>query len=781
MAIVLKCENGHTLRVKDEAAGKKVRCPQCQTVVVVDEDAGADDFEAEEQTAATSRKRGSPTGKKGKGKSKTKKKSGSGLMIGLIVGGVAAALLLVGTSLFLVFRPGAQTTVASPTNNTPPPAAPAVAPPEPPPSVPVGGGDGKRKISLPAQLATPPADPPPNTPATPPPNAPAIGEKAVLRIGAKSDRKIETPAAAVAVPPTDESAAPSGIAPGGLHIWDTGENSGETAAATSLTSRGKNWLPVGPEAGAAHQFRGDCVIENEKLWLHIPKDQATPVRMAAKEGNSTEVSVPINFLGGVSPASGSRSVTVGDRSEDVVSVTIGKEGEGPSVTCRVNRGKLWVEFIPQERAEQLSMGVHAPYVVIPTQFGEDAICDATAESSQATLPLPRENLVIALQQEGNSLCVLTYPSIAQAGELKISTTGSVPMPTPPPNNNSRRLINTPAAAENSSSAPRAQVTDITAKFAGNSVFAAVLPQKDQWFSEPVAKKYSATGQYLINWKPPHAGVWRLAGRIQRQYYVTDVLPEHFVFSCSRSGTLECLFGFLSRSSEAEATEPVTPITVYRETLGSTPANAYLLDTEFGATIYQDKTKNRDVCNTIDEIKGTWRTSPDAVRMDPSSIKPLFADVSTIMARMDRRLRELEDLMSHAQQEFDKLPATDSAASGDGAYPTFTAALRRSQTMFKSVRMVRVEPAEKFANDIEQKLQKSGKSRLNVSELDRLAERIRDVANHQEDQMKKLRGMALQLAEACAKERDAAEAPLPENIVSLGHHCRRVLRMRDTEE
>ena len=97
MAIVLKCENGHTLRVRDDAAGKKVRCPECQTVVVIDEDAAADDFEARQPTSQSSKRQGTTGAARKKGKNK--KKTGSGTMVFVIAGAAGVVLLLVGLGL----------------------------------------------------------------------------------------------------------------------------------------------------------------------------------------------------------------------------------------------------------------------------------------------------------------------------------------------------------------------------------------------------------------------------------------------------------------------------------------------------------------------------------------------------------------------------------------------------------------------------------------------------------------------------------------------------------
>ena len=147
--------------------------------------------------------------------------------------------------------------------------------------------------------------------------------------------------------------------------------------------------------------------------------------MAAKEANSSEAVIPINILGTPS-AEGPRISRVTELSGDSALVTFGVEHRGPKVACRISKGKYWIEVIPLTGAEQLTIGIKARFVVLPTEFGEDQICDAddAIRRNISSAPLPHENMVIALEQEGNHMCIVTYPSIRQAGELTLGSRDS---------------------------------------------------------------------------------------------------------------------------------------------------------------------------------------------------------------------------------------------------------------------------------------------------------------------------------------------------------------------
>lgn len=558
------------------------------------------------------------------------------------------------------------------------------------------------------------------------------------------------PGSASAAPETaaTKSAAPQSV--GRVSVWDTG-GSKQTANDVDLVSRGAAWIQVAPADIASHKLGGGCVVENEKLWLHVPKDASLPVRIAARHEDGPVVVVPITIGSAESKSTGPRVIRIKKLADDSALVTW--SGVGGAVGCCVEANKSWVEVLPGDGAEQLAIGVAARFVVVPTEFGEDAILDAAIPTERRSVPLPQGNTVLALQQEGHSITMLTFPSNAQAGAVTLGAAGGA----------AGKLVNR-----------------ISARFNDQSVFVGVLPQSDLWFSEGVGKKYSASGQYPLGWKPPCAGVWRLAGRIQGQYYISEAPHDRLIFACSKSGTLECLIGYLSRPLERAADDAVTPLTVYRETLGDAAGNAYLVESDAGDPVELRKTKYRDVCNSVDDIKDVWRNSPNKLKSDPDYVPALLADCQSIIGRMDLRLRDYAALSQHVGEAAAQADADDSGKA-DAGLAAFRSTVHKCDGMLKTLPPVSTDHLTPLVEEIQSKAATPPQNRASVSELDALAERLRDVASDQEVRLKKLRAAALQLSEACAKQRKAATGPEPQYVTDLGRHCRKVLRTRDVEE
>lgn len=153
MAITASCPNGHSFPVRDDLAGKKVRCPQCSAVSVVGGGAAAggtakpakgkaagkdpwdldDPFEGEEaapkKSAAAPARGGGAPAKSGGRKKRSSKSSGSSFPIGAMLGGLAGLAVLGGGVWFWLGRTPAAVeappVAAAPAAPASPPASPA--------------------------------------------------------------------------------------------------------------------------------------------------------------------------------------------------------------------------------------------------------------------------------------------------------------------------------------------------------------------------------------------------------------------------------------------------------------------------------------------------------------------------------------------------------------------------------------------------------------------------------------------------------------------------------
>lgn len=209
MPITASCSNGHSFKARDEFAGKKVRCPQCSTVVVVGgETSGGgtggaetgkekakapaadpweieDPFEAEEpaeQEQSAVKRKGSAKAKAGSGRKKKGTASGGAAKspLQLIVGVIALGMLIEGGILIsrrlqssradapaVAGSPSAPGTPAAPEPAAivapPAPAATVALAPVPMPGTPAGSASpmppGTAAEGKPRELKLPSVDP----------------------------------------------------------------------------------------------------------------------------------------------------------------------------------------------------------------------------------------------------------------------------------------------------------------------------------------------------------------------------------------------------------------------------------------------------------------------------------------------------------------------------------------------------------------------------------------------------------------------------------------------
>jgi hypothetical protein len=757
MAINLECPKGHKLRVKDELAGKTVRCPKCQTPVRVDQ-AGESRKQAQEAEEFDSASFGETAGKAMRLPQPTRstrpKKSpvqpnGGGWKIALaIVGGLlvtAGAIVLV----IFVGKP-AKSPVANATESSGTPHAPeakgervASATVENPPAK-VKAGRGRTQYLAGVKLL---------------PNAVALAQKpsaAATVIAAVKPKRIPT-GGALNKPP--EAPVVKGVV-----VWDTVKPGRQKDALDDAADPGAGWERVTPKAGETYQFRGDCVIENENLRLRAQRAEPGHATLSAKGGVGRQATVPIFIAGHGAKPSGPISISVASLSSDSATVEYGAADSagGTRVACHVESGKYWVEVKPLTKAEGLVVGVKSQFVVVPSEFGEDLNFDALSCKGSQSIPLPNENLVLALQCDGNFMTVLTYPANDQAGAVTVGSGAGV---------------------ENHGTALKLYATAVSAKFNGKSVFVGVLPQKDNWYYEPVNKKYSASGQYNIPWHPPYPGVWRLAGRVNGRYFVRDVSDDNFVFACSLSGTLDCVFGYFNGLADNSPTGTASPAAIYREMLEHTQPGDSLSKNEGGdegRSLMRRKTRYRDVCNSVDDMRDRWRNKRETLESEPDYVANLLADCKAILERMERRMCEYQDLTEHVSESIAEMKQKEGGKDG-AALRTFAAAAQRSQVKLKGIKVITAARGVEAAEKIEQKIHLPRGSQLNVAELDQIAESMRDVANKQEEELKKLRAITLQLAQVCTKQRKGMPQALKPYVTSIGLHCRKVLKNRDPEE
>ncbi|MFH1268002.1 MAG: hypothetical protein ABIK89_19975 [Planctomycetota bacterium] len=549
----------------------------------------------------------------------------------------------------------------------------------------------------------------------------------------------------------------------GVVVWDTGRPYKTRGRAFAALEDQSTWDRLPVDADKDYRFKGDCVVENRHLWLYLPVSDGKGAFLRAKTagGAPREIALHEYDMEG-RRSEGTKSVRILRNHPQEVVVEYGARSPQKKtvmVGYHLAAGRHWVEAEPRENAGRLAVGSRSQQVVVPSEFGEDFICDSSKLKPDSKVSLPRDNMAIAFSGDGSFMSVMTYPSVDQAGDISISSDDE--------------------AAGQHGKPVSLSITEVSAAFQGKSIFVGLLPHQNNWHYEPIKKIYSASGQYISDWKPAYPGVWRLAGHVRGKYRVNDARGDRFVFACSWSGTFDHLFMYLYARTEDTPAEIVTPTDVYREALGSGP-NAYLLETEGLEGVRQGTrtTKHRDVCGTVNDLKETWKDHPERVEKDPDYVADLTEDAKAIMTRLESRLNEYRRFTKAvAGVDAEMNEKQESAENTE-----FTGGVGTCCEKLENVKMSRYAYGCGTADEIK-RIAKEQPERLKTDRehLDRLAEQVRAVAQFQEDTLKVYRSAAVLLSGLCQERREAGQEELKHDVTAIGRLCRGVLRNRDPEE
>ncbi len=545
-------------------------------------------------------------------------------------------------------------------------------------------------------------------------------------------------------------------------VWDTGRPYMQGATpSVSLEDKSK-WTRVAIGTNEDYRFHGDCVVENEHAWLYLPASENSPAVLSGKSRPGTTRRLTLyEYDAQGQRRNGPKHIRLLKNAgrEAVVEYGTGTQRDAAlKVAYRMVGGTHWVEAKPVENAGGLGVGIKSRLVVVPSEFGEDFICDSLKQKPGAKVSIPRDNLVIVPGGDGNSMSVITYPSIDQAGEILIGADEAI---------SSRGQRVSPS------------VSAINTKFKGQSIFIGLLENQDTWHFERIGRIYSSSGQYISDWKPPYPGRWRLTGRVRGRYRINDVTGDHFAFACSWSGTFEYLFMYLYARTEDTPADIVTPMGIYRETLG-VGRNAYLLESDVRGGVQKSpkRTKHRDVCGTVNDLKDTWNNHLDRFEKDPKYLSNLTEDAKAIMERLENRCNEYRSSVAALGDVCAEMEATQGTAN----YRQFASSIRKHHAELDKMKPTRFAYGCQIADEIE-RICREQPERLTTDRqhLDELAERVRAVAQFQEDSLKPYRRITAAISDLCLERRESSRDKLEHYVTVIGRLCRQLLRNRDPEE
>lgn len=166
-------------------------------------------------------------------------------------------------------------------------------------------------------------------------------------------------------------------------VWDTMRPHRQGAAPSAPHDDRSGWthVPIGTDED--YRFTGDCVVENEHIWLHLPASENSPAVLWGKSDTGTAPRLTLyEYDTQAQRRGGPKHIKVLVNAGHEAAVEYATQTQRNAtlrVAYRMAGGKHWIEVKPIENAGGLGIGIKSRLVVVPSEFGEDFICDPLKE------------------------------------------------------------------------------------------------------------------------------------------------------------------------------------------------------------------------------------------------------------------------------------------------------------------------------------------------------------------------------------------------------------------
>jgi len=231
--------------------------------------------------------------------------------------------------------------------------------------------------------------------------------------------------------------------------------------------------------GSEYFFKGDAVVENEKLAAVFCSGKGRVVIYSKADSSEKKVEfVPLQFKKEPASITNCRILqNTGDEATLEVSFTGAETEEKLSAIFSFSKKEI-IEIKPAENMKGISLLSPIEYGIIPDFIADDLIFDPIEYPSASTLRIPSSNLFLGLLRGQNSMLVVTWPKGEQKMGLVLGNRQEKP-----------RLIES-VDFEND----------------GKSVYLALLDALGIWHKEELKPSYLEK-DIAINWKRPFPAKW----------------------------------------------------------------------------------------------------------------------------------------------------------------------------------------------------------------------------------------------------------------------------------
>jgi len=178
-------------------------------------------------------------------------------------------------------------------------------------------------------------------------------------------------------------------------------------------SRRDGWQLVAPGTLAHYVFKGDAVIENDRLQVLFSAGCGGALVYSrsdvSKERRRMSL-IPLSAKGAECGTITLLRVTQ-NTGDDVTLEVSSRSPSGESARTSVSLGvaRSFVKVAPVENAAALRVGARARFAVMPDFFGDDTVFDPR-KSPGERLFVPAENFLLSFTGEGNTILMSVWPA-----------------------------------------------------------------------------------------------------------------------------------------------------------------------------------------------------------------------------------------------------------------------------------------------------------------------------------------------------------------------------------
>ena len=414
--------------------------------------------------------------------------------------------------------------------------------------------------------------------------------------------------------------------------WDTCKRF--SSGSIDLSSR-DGWQPVAPGTSAHYVFKGDAVMENDRLQVLFSAGCGGALVYSRSDVGKERRRMSLIPLSAKGAECGTiTSLRITENTGDEVTLEVSSRspgGESVRTSFSLGPARSFVKVAPAENAAALRVVARARFAVMPDFFGDDTVFDPRRSPGER-LFVPAENFLLSFTGEGNTILMSVWPAGDQEVQAVIGGQGE------------DRFF---------------EALEIS--FDKKSLWLAVLDAPGIWHSKVLEDASCVDRDIGTGWNRPFEARWRgdfrLAGRTDSWEFASQrrdrasVVPfgnivwpfwfnrDEAMIRLANKDYLGVALIYPLERARSTPLAVLTPVDMLRETLGTGPCE-YILDREGLGTRSPGGSRtlvSTGVCNTTGVMQHFFELRLEC--KERRLVEDLAEDVLAFNVTVRQRLEE----------------------------------------------------------------------------------------------------------------------------------------------